>query len=117
RRGGGRRRRPRPPEQRDGLTMSDQEPARSGSGRLLTGVAWVVLLLGLWLWGRDATDARPGATGPATGDMAAAGRPPMVELPPAHRPLDEALPERLVIPGLDVHAPVVSRGLDARGAL
>lgn len=99
------------------MSGSEQAPAPSGTGRLLTGVAWVVLLLGLWLWGRDATDARPGATGPATGDMAAAGRPPQVELPPAHRPLDEALPERLEIPGLDVHAPVVSRGLDARGAL
>ncbi|WP_432055183.1 class F sortase [Streptomyces sp. bgisy022] len=97
--------------------MSAQESARSGSGRLLTGVAWLVLLLGLWLWGRDATDTPPGPTGPATGDMAAAGRPPQVELPPAHRPLDEALPERLVIPGLDVRAPVVSRGLDERGAL
>ncbi|MYW28602.1 class F sortase, partial [Streptomyces sp. SID2119] len=27
----------------------------AGTGRLLTGVAWAVLLLGLWLWGRDAS--------------------------------------------------------------
>ncbi|HEY9441156.1 MAG TPA: class F sortase, partial [Streptomyces sp.] len=32
-------------------------PDRSaGTGRLLTGVTWAVLLLGLWLWGRAATD-------------------------------------------------------------
>ncbi|MFC5855796.1 class F sortase [Streptomyces chlorus] len=86
-------------------------------GWLLTGMAWVALLLVLWLWGREATDLRPGGTGPSTGDMAAAGRPAQGELPPAHRPLGEALPRRLDIPGLGVRAPVVSRGLDERGAL
>ncbi|GAB2446572.1 class F sortase [Streptomyces incanus] len=86
-------------------------------GRLPTGVAWVVLLLVLWLWSREATDLWPGGTGPSTGDMAAAGRPPQGELPPAHRPLGEALPRRLDIPGLDVRAPVVSCGLDERGAI
>lgn len=59
--------------------MSDRERS---SGRLLTGVAWVVLLLGLWLWGREVTDLRPGASAPTTGDMAAVGRPPDAELPP-----------------------------------
>lgn len=44
----------------------------AGSGRLLTGVAWAVLLLGLWLWGREATD---GSSAPTTGDVAAVGRP------------------------------------------
>ncbi|PWI07809.1 class F sortase [Streptomyces sp. NWU339] len=95
----------------------DQNQSPSGVGRLFTGVAWVALLLGLWLWGREGTDLRPGVSGPATGDMAAAGRPPRVELPPAHRPLGEAPPQRLDIPGLDVRAPVVARGLDGRGAL
>lgn len=89
----------------------------SGTGRLLTGVAWAVLLLGLWLWGREVTDVRPGMSGPATGDMAAAGRPPQVELPPPHRPLAGAAPQRLDIPGIGVQAPVVPRGLDERGAL
>ncbi|CAL9313900.1 class F sortase [Streptomyces olindensis] len=98
--------------------MSDQEQRFSaGTGRLLAGVAWVVLLLGLWLWGREVTDVRHGMSAPTTGDMAAAGRPPDVKLPPAHRPLADALPQRVDIPGLGVQAPVVARGLDARGAL
>ncbi|MEU1098552.1 class F sortase, partial [Streptomyces sp. NPDC005877] len=32
----------------------------SGSGRLLTGVAWAVLLVALWLWGREVTDGPGG---------------------------------------------------------
>ncbi|MFF8671967.1 class F sortase [Streptomyces sp. NPDC015242] len=98
--------------------MSDHEQRLStGTGRLLAGVAWVVLLLGLWLWGREVTDVRHGISAPTTGDMAAAGRPPDVKLPPAHRPLTDALPQRVDIPGLGVQAPVVARGLDSRGAL
>ncbi|WP_437092762.1 class F sortase [Streptomyces sp. enrichment culture] len=97
--------------------MAEQERSpSSGAGRLLAGVAWLVLLLGLWLWGREVTDVPSGATGPTTGDMAAAGRPPRVELPPAHRPLGDAPPRRLDIPDLGVRAPVVARGLDERGA-
>ncbi|KPC85218.1 sortase [Streptomyces sp. NRRL WC-3753] len=90
--------------------------AASG-GRLVTGIAWVVLLLGLWLWGREATDVREGVSRPATGDMAAAGRPPDVPLPPAHAPLGEARPQRLEVPELGIEAPVVARGLDAEGAI
>ncbi|GGU13751.1 class F sortase [Streptomyces coeruleorubidus] len=100
--------------------MSDQDRIKghsSGTGRLLAGVAWVALLLGLWLWGREVTDVRHGMSAPTTGDMAAAGRPPDVKLPPEHRPLGDALPQRVDIPGLGVQAPVVARGLDARGAL
>ncbi|MEG8277673.1 class F sortase [Streptomyces sp. AHA2] len=87
-----------------------------GTGRMLAGVAWVVLLLGLWLWGREVTEVRHGISAPTTGDMAAAGRPPDVKLPPAHRPLGDAVPQRVDIPGLGVQAPVLARGLDARGA-
>ncbi|MEV5354034.1 class F sortase [Streptomyces sp. NPDC052693] len=98
--------------------MYDQEQRHTaGTGRMLAGVAWVVLLLGLWLWGREVTDVRHGMSAPTTGDMAAAGRPPDVKLPPAHRPLTDALPQRVDIPGLGVQAPVVARGLDPRGAL
>ncbi|WP_037666644.1 class F sortase, partial [Streptomyces lividans] len=38
-------------------------------------------------------------------------------LPPAHAPLDDARPQRLDVPGLDIDAPVVARGLDAEGAI
>ncbi|MET7703081.1 class F sortase [Streptomyces sp. NPDC005485] len=89
----------------------------SGTGRLLTGVAWVVLLLGLWLWGREVTDVRQGTSAPTTGDMAAVGRPPEARLPPALKPLGEARPQRIDIPAMGVQAPVVSRGLDPRGAI
>ncbi|MET8175830.1 class F sortase [Streptomyces clavifer] len=86
----------------------------AGTGRLLTGVAWAVLLLGLWLWGREATG---GYSAPTTGDVAAVGRPLGVPLPPAHEPLDGATPERVEIPSLSIDAPVVPRDLDSEGAI
>ncbi|MGV9554939.1 class F sortase [Streptomyces sp. NPDC003401] len=88
-----------------------------GSGRLLAGLVWTLLLSGLWLWGSEATDVRPGAPAGATGDMAAVGRPAAPGLPPAARPLAPAVPQRVDIPALGVQAPVVARGLDARGAI
>ncbi|MGI5139759.1 MULTISPECIES: class F sortase [unclassified Streptomyces] len=88
----------------------------SVTGRMLMGVAWVVLLLGLWQWGRDVTDVRQGIFAPMTGDMAAVGRPPQPELPPAAEPLRRAVPLRVDIPDLGVQAPVVPRGLDGQGA-
>ncbi|MDQ0991091.1 class F sortase [Streptomyces sp. V3I7] len=96
--------------------MSEGERA-AGAGRLLTGVTWAMLLLGLWLWGREVTDVPPGMTGPTTGDMAAVGRPDGAGLPPDAEPLGSALPQRLDIPELGVRAPVVARGLDAQGAV
>lgn len=89
----------------------------SGSGRLLTGVAWAILLAGLCLWGSDITGLRGGLAAPATGDVAAVGRPLGVELPPAHEPLPPARPERVDVPALQVRAPVTARGLDADGAI
>ncbi|MFE4408131.1 sortase domain-bontaining protein [Streptomyces sp. NPDC056821] len=98
--------------------MSDHDGTRSRcTGRLLAGLAWVVLLLGLWLWGRDLTDVRESLAPSATGDMAAAGRPSADRLPTESGPLTDAPPRRLDIPGLGVRAPVVARGLDARGAV
>ncbi|WP_329457732.1 class F sortase [Streptomyces sp. NBC_01497] len=101
--------------------MSDGKSATGsgrGTGRAVTGVAWAVLLLGLWLWGRGAADGSAGgASAPATGDIAAVGRPLGVPLPPAHRPLDPSRPERVEIPSLGITAPVTARGLDATGAV
>ncbi|RPF33779.1 class F sortase [Streptomyces sp. TLI_185] len=96
--------------------MSDDEHS-SGSGRLLMGLTWAVLLLALWQWGRQVTEVRQDLSAPATGDMAAVGRPPDTELPPAARPLGDALPQRIDIPDLGVRAPVVPRGLDRQGAI
>ncbi|MFJ4362718.1 class F sortase [Streptomyces chartreusis] len=96
--------------------MAEQE--NSGHrGRILMGVAWTVLLLGLWLWGREVTDVRQGAAAPVSGDVAAVGRPASVQLPPTARPLGDALPQRLDIPALDLRAPVVARGLDTHAAI
>ncbi|GHA41769.1 class F sortase [Streptomyces tauricus] len=89
----------------------------AGGGRLLMGLAWALLLLGLWLWGREVTDIRQGISSPTTGDVAAVGRPLGVELPPAVRPLGDARPQRVEVPALGVRAPVVSRGLDPGGAI
>ncbi|WP_037676488.1 class F sortase [Streptomyces griseus] len=96
--------------------MSDGERS-SAAGRLLTGLIWAVLLLGLWLWGREVTDLPQGRSGATTGDAATVGRPRQAELPPAAEPLADALPQRVDIPDLNVQAPVVGRGLDGRGAI
>ncbi|MFK4222921.1 class F sortase [Streptomyces sp. NPDC019890] len=89
----------------------------AGTGRLLAGVAWAVLLLGLWFWGREITDGPGGTSAPTTGDVAAVGRPLGVPLPPAHDPLRPAQPQRVDIPSIGITAPVVPRGLDASGAV
>ncbi|MFJ4968774.1 class F sortase [Streptomyces sp. NPDC088755] len=86
----------------------------AGTGRLLTGVAWAVLLLGLWLWGRDVSG---GLSAPTTGDVAAVGRPLGAPLPPAREPLDGAAPRSVRVPSVGIDAPVVPRGLDEDGAI
>ncbi|MEI5033513.1 class F sortase [Streptomyces sp. S1A(2023)] len=88
----------------------------AGNGRLLTGVTWAVLLLGLWIWGREA-GGLGGLSGPTTGDVAAVGRPLGAELPPAHDPLDGVAPERVEVPSVGISAPVITRGLDRDGAI
>ncbi|MEU9706046.1 class F sortase [Streptomyces sp. NPDC047981] len=84
---------------------------------MVTGAAWAVLVLGLWLWGREIADGPGGASAPATGDIAAVGRPLGAPLPPAYRPLAPAEPRRVEIPSLGITAPVAGRGLDASGAV
>ncbi|MGW7362362.1 class F sortase [Streptomyces sp. NPDC054841] len=100
---------------RSGEGTSGERP--SGTGRLLTGVAWAVMLLGLWLWGHEATEGSGASSAPTTGDVAAVGRPLGVPLPPARAPLRPAEPSKVEIPSIGVTAPVVSRGLDATGAV
>jgi hypothetical protein len=100
--------------------MSEKEGhgRSSGTERLITVLAWAVLLLGLWLWGRGVTGVRPDPAGPATGDVAGLGRPAEeVWLPPAAKPLGASPPQRIDIPQLGVQAPVTARGLDGRGAV
>ncbi|MFI5524828.1 sortase domain-bontaining protein [Streptomyces platensis] len=90
-------------------------------GRLLAGVAWAVLLLGLWLWGRDLAD-EVAAQLATTGDVAAAGRPLGRQAPPhAHAPVHAATtarPVRITIDALGVReAGITERGLDGDGLL
>ncbi|MFE0736710.1 class F sortase [Streptomyces sp. NPDC058855] len=89
----------------------------AAASRPVTGVAWAVLVLGLWLWNREAGEGPGRSSGPVTGDIAAVGRPYGAELPPAHPPIAPAEPRRLEIPSLGIAAPVVPRGLDAAGAI
>ncbi|MGC9536164.1 class F sortase [Streptomyces sp. UG1] len=96
--------------------MAEHDRRSAHRGRLLTVVAWTVLLLGLWLWAWEVTDVRRPPSAPVSGDVAAVGRPASPRLPPAARPLGDAVPQRLDIPALDLRAPVVARGLDAHGA-
>ncbi|GGY29370.1 class F sortase [Streptomyces omiyaensis] len=90
----------------------------AASSRPVTGVAWAVLLLGFWLWGRDTAWGPGGSSAPTHGDVAAVGRPLGVDLPPSRAPIPGAAePLRVEIPALGVDAPVVPRGLDSTGAV
>ncbi|MFE1174561.1 sortase domain-bontaining protein [Streptomyces sp. NPDC058773] len=89
--------------------------------QLLAGVAWAVLLLGLWLWGRDLADG-VAAQLATTGDVAAAGRPLGRQAPPhAHAPVPAAAttrPVRITIDALGLRgAALTERGLDGDGLL
>ncbi|MFF1683681.1 MULTISPECIES: class F sortase [unclassified Streptomyces] len=95
--------------------MADRERPH-GNGRLVTGVAWAVLLLGLTVWGREVTDFH-GLSAPTTGDAAAVGRPLGIELPPAHKPMAAVQPQRIDVSALKIKAPVTARGLDGGGAI
>ncbi|WP_404959946.1 class F sortase [Streptomyces sp. 147326] len=86
------------------------EVKAAAGGRLLTFAAWSVLVLGLWLWGRQLTVTPAPPTGPAGGAVG-------LGLPAAHAPLAAALPQRVDVPSIGIQAPVIPRGLDKDGAL
>ncbi|GAA4918274.1 class F sortase [Streptomyces coeruleoprunus] len=88
-----------------------------GSGRLYAGVAWALVLVLMWLWGKEVTVGHGGLSAPTTGDVAAVGRPRAVPLPPPHAPAEPAAPRRVAVPSLGIAAPVVPRGLDASGGI
>ncbi len=94
--------------------MSEQwrtdEAKASAGGRMLTFAAWSVLVLGLWLWGRELTVAPAPLSGQAGGALSAG-------LPAAHAPVAGSLPQRVDVPSIGIQAPVVSRGLDKDGAI
>ncbi|MET9959039.1 class F sortase [Streptomyces sp. NPDC006326] len=94
------------------MTGSD-EPKSSGTGRLLTFAAWSVLVLGLWLWGREITGVPPGSYAGRAGGTAI----PAPGLPAAHAPLEASVPVRVEVPSMGIRAPVISRGLDQQGAI
>lgn len=88
-----------------------------GHGRLATGLAWLVLLLGLWLWGRDLTGGATDAHLTATGDVAAVGR-PLDGPPPAHAPVaapGTVRPTRLSVEGLGTPRAIVPRPAATHG--
>ncbi|WP_432028821.1 class F sortase [Streptomyces sp. 1222.5] len=97
--------------------MTDDRERAAGTGRLITALAWTVLLLGLWLWGRGVSGV-PQGTGTDRGDVFGIGSPAdPASLPRPAKPLGDARPQRVDIPQLGVQAPVVSRGLDSQGAI
>ncbi|GAA0906865.1 hypothetical protein [Streptomyces thermoalcalitolerans] len=67
---------PDPAPDRVPSPSSRPSPSSHGTGRLLAGLAWAVLLLGAWLWGSSGpSEVQQPPAAPVTGDMAAAGRP------------------------------------------
>ncbi|MFG2709016.1 class F sortase [Streptomyces goshikiensis] len=95
------------------MTASD-EPRSSGGAKLLTFAAWSVLVLGLWLWGREITGVPVPLPGLGGGAVAGA---PGLRLPAAHTPLGAAPPARVDVPSIGIQAPVISRSLDKDGAI
>ncbi|MFD9726201.1 class F sortase [Streptomyces sp. NPDC059072] len=86
------------------------EAKGSPGGRLLTFAAWSVLVLGLWLWGRQIT----GVPAPLAGQPGGTVGP---GLPAARAPLAGALPQRVDVPSIGIQAPVIPRDLDKDGAI
>lgn len=87
-----------------------------GAGRLVSVVAWALVLLLLWTWGRGLTEGEfprevlPDAARGRLGDGSL--------LPPPLRPLEgTAAPLRVEIDAIGVRADVIPRGVDATGGV
>ncbi|WP_059012373.1 class F sortase [Streptomyces specialis] len=92
-------------------------PRASGPGRLLSVVVWTVLLLALWLWGRELTDGGPPGGVPESGaPVAGRAGEGAAALPGPAEPLAGAPAPRLVeIDAIGVRADIVERAVDASG--
>ncbi|MFJ9343963.1 class F sortase [Streptomyces sp. NPDC101733] len=88
------------------------EARSTPGGRMATFVAWSVLVLGLWLWGKHITGVPE--TGAPSGQ---AGTPVAAGLPAPRAPLSAAMPARIDVPSMGIQAPVIARGLDRDGAI
>ncbi|MDT0342966.1 class F sortase [Streptomyces litchfieldiae] len=100
--------------------MPAGEPRASGGGRLAPAVTWGLLLLGLWLWGRDLTEGGLGPTALPGGGTATAGARAGVgnALPPPAAPLAGApAPSLVEIDAIGVRAEVLPRGVDDAGGV
>lgn len=109
-----------------------REPRASGAGRLAALVTWAVLLLGVWLWGRESTDLttvpppeRSAVSSDGSSDGSAAssdgsaggGAVDDRALPLGREPLSESEPRSVEIEAIGVDARIVERGLDDHGAV
>ncbi|MEV8117573.1 class F sortase [Streptomyces xiamenensis] len=96
----------------------EDEPRASGTGRLVSCVAWTLLLAGLWLWGRQLTEGGgwlPGSSPGAAQAQAAGAR---GSLPPAADPLAAGVdPAVLEIEAIGVRADIMARGIDEGGGV
>ncbi|MFD7511128.1 class F sortase [Streptomyces sp. NPDC059853] len=94
----------------------EDEPTASGTGRLVSCVAWALLLTGLWLWGRQLTEGGGWLPGAAPGAAQAAGA--RGSLPPAADPLAGGVdPAVLEIEAIGVRADIMARGVDDSGGV
>ncbi|RBM21409.1 class F sortase [Streptomyces sp. PT12] len=84
------------------------EPRSSRRGRLVALLVWTLLLLALWLWGRELTES--GLARPVFGDApaAAAGAVPLGGAP---------APTAVEIADIGLRADIVPRGLDEEGGV
>ncbi|MFX4293367.1 class F sortase [Streptomyces bohaiensis] len=94
----------------------ETEPRTSGGGRLLTAVAWAMVLVALWAWGVRLTGGSDGS-----GLLAGGTRGQLSDgrlLPPPLEPLTgAAVPTAVEIGAIGVSADVIPRGVESGGGV